>query len=78
MSSLYTGGAAGKRRRNVDKQTTGGPAVIVDPEIAASAFLWTWQTELRPEGRAVRTQQGWAEMSEKALIHLWETALGAL
>lgn len=47
MTSLYTVGAI-----NLDKQTTGGPAVIVDTEIAA-AFLWMWQTELRPEGRSV-------------------------
>lgn len=28
-------------------------AVIVDPEIAASAFLWMCQMGLRPEGRPV-------------------------
>lgn len=48
----FTRGAAVKKK-SFQQTSNRGPAVIVDPEIAASAFLWMCQTELRPEGRPV-------------------------
>lgn len=50
MSWLYTGGTV---KREILQTNNRDLAVIVDPEIAASAFLWIWQMELRPEGRPV-------------------------